>query len=242
MIYFKKLIKIPGPKDLGMGKSNNAMAIDLFNNNNQPTWESYYARIKKEYPVKYFFASTFPSFFDRRYRTVKRHFTKFTYWVKCHLKKNHRHHSLDLTQPKMITLTNADGSTRQIHNEDHYDYGWIDIDTKMLFAMFNLLNDYVKNELKVITEEDIKKEPQLLSFKQEQDEVLAIHHWWNVERKLKQEEMNTLTDKWYYLSKKKRKLASARAFKESENATAAFEIQTDEMIARLMKIRRTLWS
>lgn len=63
MLYFKKLIKLPGPKDLGMSNNNYSMGSEFFPQEGVLTWESYYARVKKEYPVSFFFASTIPNFF-----------------------------------------------------------------------------------------------------------------------------------------------------------------------------------
>lgn len=243
MIYFKKLIKIPGPKDLGMGDSNHAMAMEHFcNDNTTPTWESYYARIKREYPIKYFFASTMASFFMKRYNKISNYVYEIFYYLKCHFKRSHQYHKLDLSQPKMITVIENDGSVNKINNEDYYSYGWLDVDVRMMYAIFNLLNSYVENELKIITEEDIAKDPSFISYKKDQEEIIAIHHWWNVERKVLQQENHNLTDKWYFLSEAKRKDAAQRASKEVQDFETAFNNKTDEMIDRLMKIRRKLWS
>jgi hypothetical protein len=242
MIYFKKIIKLPGPKDLGLGESNNSMAISLFAKNGEPTWEDYYDKVKKDYPFKYFLAATLPNFFMRKYKYISRYVYEIYYWIKCHLKRSHQYHRLDLTQPKTIKIINQDGSIREIYNDDYYSYGWADVDSRMLYAIFNLLNSYVEKELKIITDDDVKKDPNLAPFKKDQEEILTIYHWWNVERKIQHEENDNLSDKWMYLSKRHRKQAASRAFKEMEAATTAFEDKTDEMIARLMKIRRTLWS
>jgi hypothetical protein len=242
MIYLNKIFKIPGPKDLGMSRANYAMASVYFTSGDELTWEDYYAKVKKDYPIKYFISATLIGFFVRIYRCNLRRVTDAFYWFKCNYIKKHKYHLLDLRQPKKITFTKSNGVVKTKLNPEHYSYGWRDIDDRMIFAIFGLLNEYVKHELNVITDEDVKADPNLITFKDNQDEILAIHNWWNNERPQAMDEIDRASSKWGKLSNLKRAEAKTRAWTDLINKETQFEAKTDEMIARLMKIRRTLWS
>ena len=74
----------------------------------------------------------------------------------------------------------------------------------------NLLNKYVENELNLLTEDDIINDPYLVAHRDNQLEILAIHRWWNIERKIQQQNCNNLSDKWHFFSEKKRSAAKRR--------------------------------
>lgn len=243
MIYLNKIFKIPGPKDLKMSDSNNAMPSALFPGNNfqKYTWEDYYSRVKKDYPIRYFFASTILGFIVGKFEYFKRIFSDIFYWFKCKFIKKYKYHLLDLRQPKKILLPFGNAIVK-VDNSDYYNYGWIDVDSRMLYAIFGLLNEYVKHEVTFITDEDVKADPFLQKSKDLQNEILEIHHWWNVERKQQLHINSALCDKWHFLSLKNQAPGKARAWKEMQDCDQKLEEKTDEMINRLMKIRRSLWS
>jgi len=243
MIYLNKIFKIPGPKDLGMSDSNNAMPIACFSNDESATWEDYYAKVKKEYPIKYFIAATFIGCFVSLFQRNKRRIQEFIYWIKCNYFNKYKYHMLDLRQRKNITYVN-NGITKSIKNPDYYQYGWLDVDDRMLYAIFGLLNSFVENELNTIkvSENDVQTNPFLAKQKVAQDEILSIYNWWNNDRFVEMEEINKLRYKWSSLSKLKRINAKQRALNQLMIKEKEFEDKTDEMVEKLMKVRRTLWS
>ena len=233
MIYFRKFFRLPGPKDLGLSESNGFMGSEFFEQEGVNTWESYYDRMEKEYPTRFFFASTLPCFFVGIWNRISRPITEATYWLKCHTLKSYRYHILDLRQP-----------SKDFCQIDHYRYGWIDTDSRMLYALFNLLNQFVKHEIKNLylpTEEEIEKEPSLQDQKNLVLEIQQIHYWWNFERKQDHKEASDMLHVWYE-AKKSKAGNEEDLYKKYRENEERLENKTDEMIARLMKVRRSLWS
>jgi len=150
---------------------------------------------------------------------------------------------LDLRQPK-----SKDG-----YDVDDYKYGWRDTSERMLYAMFNLLDDFVKHELSDLycpTEKQIKDaendplewtQQSLIDQKDFYFEILAIHKWWTHDRKIEYKAFEDMRSQW---SKAKRSRAanSEELWNKTNIMEKEFERKTDEMISRLMKIRRNLWT
>lgn len=235
MIYFNNFFKLPGPKDLGMSDNNYSMGTDFFPQEGVPTWEEYYARVQKEYPLRFFFASTLPGFFRDQWVRLTRPITDCIYWIKSHTYK--KYYMLDLRQPCVQD---------QLFNIDCYRYGWCDVPDKMLYAMFNLLAEYLNKEepndlTKWYTLEEINADE---GFKMQHDninEAKAIYQWWAVGRKEDRAAYDRMLILWH--ESKNNKLPEENDLWQQLRALDdASESKTDEMIARLMKIRRTLWT
>jgi hypothetical protein len=240
MLYFRKFFKFPSPKDLGMSDNNDAMGTELFPQDDVPTWEEYYRRVKKDYPVKYFFASTLPYIFVRKYERIIDPIQKFVYWVKCHTLKSHRFHLLDLRQ---------DCSKDELVNYDCYRYGWCDVDHKMLYALFNLLKEYLEEEPTDLTThyslEEINADPGYKSQYDNLQEARAIYHWWTVDRKKELTVYDEKLKEWselHHNDTTRRNGKSAEVFKELHQVETDNDAKEEEMIARLLKIRKSLWT
>ena len=245
MIYFKRLFNFPGPKDLGMSDNNHAMASEMFRNNDTEfTWEMYYARIKHDYPVKYFFASTLPGAIRHAWWKLTNPISKAYWSVKYHVVPRHRYHMLKLSQPHS-----------EISNIDNYDVGFRDIDTRILFAIFNLFNTFVAHEFSHMyfpSEEEAAKDDgidlQYIGTKRQRErcqEILAIHQWWNVDRKVAAAQKDELLTRWCSMRTSKvynRNGDTERAWQELQAAEKEFDDKEAEMIGRLMKIRKCLWT
>jgi hypothetical protein len=226
-----KLFRLPSPKDLGWTDcEHNALPMALFKRvgDDTPTWEDWDAKMRKEYPVRYFFAETVPFWFRTM---INRRIKDSWYWVKCHLLPSHRYHILDLRQPK----------SEATHN---YTWGWIDSDTKMLYALFNILNTFVEKELPHMycpSEEDVQKESHLLHQRNHYLEIKAIHYWWNIERLRQNKAHAEMQDKWSE-AKQANDPIEHQYWDQLRKIDAANEAKEDEMIGRLIKIRRSLWT
>jgi hypothetical protein len=237
MLYFQKIFKFPNPKQLGMSKHCNAMAMDWDDeeedDHGEKTWAYYYNYLKKTYPVKFFFASTLPEFIYHTWlKLIGWKLREFKYWFLSFIIR--RDHMLDLRQPKR----------NKQFDVDCYRSGYIDTDTKMIYAMFNLLTNFVEEQLVHMyfpTQEDIAKEPHLQHQLDQNNEIIAIYNWWNKGRKLECKEGDEALTKWHNAKKSKSPYTKI-LWEELKNIDKRNEDKLEEMLIRLLKIRKYLWS
>jgi hypothetical protein len=231
-VDFWKIFRLPSPEQLGWGNGN-SLPMKIFQSigDSSPTWEDWEEKMRKEYPMRYFLAETLPGWYRSR---IKRPLVDFHYWIVSHIIPGRRYHMLDLRQPEKIN---------NIDNPDAYRYGWMDCDSRMLFAIFNLLNDFVEGEMPhsyCPSEEEVRRDPSLLSQRSTFLEIKAIHYWWNVERK---RAARTISEAWSKAHKIKDDMVAHRQiWVDVRKMEQEQEDKTNEMIARLMKIRRSLWT
>jgi hypothetical protein len=116
----------------------------------------------------------------------------------------------------------------------------------MLYAMFNLLGEYLNEEhphdlTQWYTREQIEADAGYKAQQDAIDEARAIYHWWTV---TKQEDEKAHTDmlSTWHTAKKAKDPKVEEYWELMHKMEADNEAKTDEMIARLMKIRRTLWT
>lgn len=241
MLKLRKLFKLPTPKQLGKSEYNALPMRDFTPWEKEYCWEDYYDQLKAEYPVRYFLAETLPKFIRyKMYFPIAVPVSNAWYWFKSHFMPGKKYHLLDLRQPCV---------KGGIANFDCYRYGWCDVPEKMLYAMFNLLKEYFDEEpydlTKDYTEEEIEADEGL---KQQQfcyNEAKAILYWWQVERKEELAVQRQLTHEWSELRHTDTgpdNPVTLALLEKSRLAEEEFQNKTDEMIARLMKIRRTLWT
>ena len=235
MSFFKNLFKLPGPRELGMSDYDALESRDLTPDCTGPTWEDWHEKVKSMYPVRYWLLESAPSWFKEHiWWKISMPMSKFYYKLKCHLVPSYRYHFLDLRQPR-----NED-------DIDHYRYGWRDVPEKMLYAIFNLLGEYLNKEnphdlTDSYSREEIEADAGFKAQQDAIDEARAIYAWWTTERKLDYKKYNGLLSYWSVIRKSNREEADL-IFKQMKNQEEYIESKTDEMIARLMKIRRTLWT
>ncbi len=244
MLFFRKLFKLPGAKELGKSDCDALQSRQFTPDCEGYTWEDWHADVKEKYPIRYFFAETASDFVKYKlvypvYKPIK----ELKYWFVSHSIPSRRYHMLDLRQPK-----SKDG-----YDVDEYKYGWRDTPERMLFAMFNLLDEFVKYELPNLycpTEEEIKNaendllkwsQKSLISQREIYFEILAIHKWWTYDRKIEYKAYENMRHQWS-ISRKEKANNTEYLWKKMRAMEEEFERKTDEMIARLMKIRRNLWS
>lgn len=231
-----KIVKLPTPFELGWSDDPhfNALPMRDFSSpgDKTPTWEDWEEKMRKEHPVKYFLVESIP-------RWIHHHFIiplkDAKYWFKCHFIPSHRYHILDLRQPI---------KKGELENIDAYRWGWIDSDTQMLYAMFNIFNNFVEHEFKnhyCPSEEEIQAEPHLLQTRNLHLEIKAIHYWWNVERARMQKAQEKLLHDWSEARRNDTPTVH-QLWDELHKGEQAFDDKTNEMIIRLMKIRRSLWT
>jgi hypothetical protein len=224
-----KLFRLPSPSKLGMtdDTTDEALGMRMFQNpgDNSPTWEDWEERVQKEYPIRYYFAEQLlPNI-----KCLWQRYVKDTwYWIRCHTYT--KYHMLDLRQPKKDPLS--------------YRFGWIDSDTQIVYALFCILNNFVAEELPhafIPSEEDVAKEPHLLSQRNNYLEVKAIHYWWNVQRLREAEAEQKLLHEWSD-SRKTNGPATQQLWADLNKMENANKDKLDEMLIRLVKVRGCLWT
>jgi hypothetical protein len=198
------------------------------------TWQDWHRTVKQMHPIKYWIAETFADYVRfKLWFPIKRPISDAYYWLKCHTLKSHRFHLLDLRQP------------------GGYQYGWQDVDTKMVYAMFNLLKEYFKEEpydlSKDYSLEEINSDPGYKAQYEYLCEAKAILHWWEVERLEDKKSQDSLLHQWSDLRKKHKASPGTddqvdKMWAVLQNAELDYDKKEDEMIARLVKIRKGLWT
>jgi hypothetical protein len=238
MNHLYKIFKLPGPKDLGMSDSNNAMPSRLFPNKpGEVTWENYEEKLAELYPVKFFLAHTLPHFFRRVWWRASRPFEDAWYWFQCHFLPSHQYHWLDLREPKT--------------QPSPYRYGWLDTNRKMELAMFSCLCYFVEREdwsRHVPSEEDAAKDDginlQYSGYKRQladHKEYMAIYQWWTKDRHVESAEESALLDLWH----KAHLICAPNAndlHKEMRDIEERNKAKMEEMLQRLLKIRHIMWT
>lgn len=235
----KKWLSLPSPVDLGWSDHNALEDADWSDEPKGKTWQDWHAHVKALHPVKYFLIETLTDFVKFKiWFPIKRPISDAHYWLVSHIVPSRRYHMLDLRQPI---------GKGELANIDSYRYGWRDVPEKMLYAMFNLLGEYLNEEkphdlTQWYTREQIEADEGFKSQQDAIDEARAIYHWWTVGKKEEEKAQSDEQHLWW-MAKKAKKLDEAKVhwdkMREMEEAN---EAKVDEMIARLMKIRRTLWT
>ena len=126
---------------------------------------------------------------------------------------------------------------------------WCDKDRVMLYACFQLLVDFIEKE-KPQTIVDYKHEP---TQRKEWQEMQALYHYWKKDRPKLQRKVDRLLAHWSRKHKTKWVplkngnyeyvvvKTDNKAWKLPHQAEDQFEKQEDEMLLRLINIRRRLW-
>lgn len=202
----KKALALPKPKTLGF-KSNVSMGSELFGlQPGQESWEDYYEVCKEEYPVRYFLNETLSIWFGRKWNLIK----DFKYEVLYLFHPKYRYHSLSLSQPL------------------GYDRGWIDADTQILYANFNILVNFIEGEIggvdKLREEIEWHLEQDELPWAKNRQELLDLYLYWKFDR---------LPDyQWKYHQEPN---VSYEQKEEDDN-------KENEMLCRLIKARKGMWT
>lgn len=224
-----KFFRLPSPKELGWSDTN-ALASKMFPNHgvDEKTWEDWEEKMRSEYPVRYFLGDTLPRWFSLRWKLYVK---DPIYWVKCHTLPSYRFHMLDLRQSK------KEGPLA-------YRYGWIDSDTKMVYALVKILNDFVEHEMShwyCPSEEDVQADTSLLYQRNKWLETKALHYWWNVERLRQQKNHDDLLHRWSD-ARKVDAPETQQLWDDLKKIETALEDKEEEMLIRLIKVRRSLWT
>ena len=144
------------------------------------------------------------------------------YWLRCHT----------FTKYHIINISGQDG----------YKWGWIDRDHAMYLACFKLLTEFVELEDPTVgqrTLDDYRGEPGVID-----DAEWEQYHKPSIVPQLEREvEVRALYDWWK--TTRKQEWDACYAMKSGQpmyDEMDRLEEKDEEMLMRLMKVRRTLWT
>jgi hypothetical protein len=226
---WEKYIKPPTPC---------ALPMKGFCDDDAYTWADWERDTRRDYPFRYWLTHTFPRFFWPMQRVVK----DTWYWLKCHTMPSYRFHMLDLRNP-------GPGID--------YTHGWLDRDTVILYAAFTCLCQFVEREEPVDpatwnTDDDIDWS----EHKKHHDEVMALYDWW-MRGRLEDIAAESKAFDVFLLSKKTKAALRANTvdlvcragsegdddeFKVWNDTRQLIEDREQEMLIRLIKVRRYMWT
>lgn len=193
-----------------------------------PTWEDYNDLIQQKYPVRYFLLDRLPFWISCRWKWYVKN---SWYWLKCQLLPSHKFHLLDLRQPKK-------------NDPLAYRYGWLETDHQMEYALFNILNNFVKHQMDhwyCPSEEEVKSEPHNTNQRNAWLETKAIHQWWNIDRLQEEKTYDEALTRWSE-AKKNGDPSKKLFWDELHDIQQANADKLEEMMIRLIKVRKSLWT
>lgn len=164
-VKIPKFLRLPTPKELGKAEYN-ALPMEGFGAKlGDFTWEIYYSEMKKDYPIKYFIYETFTTWFRRK---ITKPISDFKYHIVSHTIR--KYHLLDLR-----------------NKENDYEFGWIDADQKMLFALMKIMEDFIIEQdtpkRLIWLKEELVKDPGCKEFNWANsinfcEELMSMQTWW----------------------------------------------------------------
>lgn len=232
------LFKLPTPVELGMSKYNSLASRNWNPDCEGPTWEDYDLKVKQLYPIKYFIIKTLGDFLSYKiWLPIKNPISETYYWFVSHVIPSKRYHMLDLRQPCIK------GDEKNFHC---YRYGWADVSSKMLYAMFNLLGEFLNKEkphdlTQFYSREEINADVGMKMQQDAIDEARDIYHWWMVSRRESEKIYSQLLTDWSN-ARTNKSVNSDRLWKLLQFHETEMDNKTEEMILRLVKIRQSLWT
>lgn len=196
-------------------------------------WGKWDKETKKKYPISWFFLDTIPDFIDYRWRPIKD-----TYY-QLRSKYIIKHHHIKIDVDRFFV-----GDGWEVKNPLH-NYHWYDTDTKILYANFQILVDFVENESEIV---DWQASPENIKT---YDEFMELYKWWTEIRPKRANPYPSMKD--YGLEHKEvfgpNSNRQSAAYKRWSKATAdAAIIEEDnnnedtEMLIRLITIRVHMWT
>lgn len=160
-------------------------------------------------------------FFD----SIKNKLTHAVWWFRYRFHPRHRYHVIN-TMDKWGKLNGV-------------TYGWEEVDHQMMYACFKLLVDYVEKQRPFgIIDFDDNEDSSALK-----KEILDLYGWWTVTRPKEREEV---AEGWGKIPKFRFDAnvvwrphpEAAELLKRNKE----LDDKDDEMLSRLVRIRRSLWT
>lgn len=228
MSKLRKILNLPTPIEMGKSTSNYLPYRKITPDCKRYCWEDYLKDLKEKYPIRFFFFKTLKQIFVCKiFNNILNPIKNIKNYIKYNFLE--KHHILDLSQPD------------NFYNIEVYKYGWCDTSEKILYAIFNLLDQFVKNDLEYFncpSEYESLISPELKEKRDVYFEILLIHNWWFYLRKVDlinyQNEFKRWNNSLYDKEEAKKELLALQKMEDELNK------KTEEMVLRLMKIRKYL--
>ena len=194
----------------------------------EKTWEDWREQAKKKHPFRFWLHETLPHWFRVR---ITMNIEHWWYWLRTHT--YNRYHILDLRSDAGII----------------YRWGWVEVDAAMMIACFNLLRSFVEKQdgLAYLKWEDASwysnasQDEKDMHDRQRTEllDIKSLYDWWMVGRQKEHEEV----DASYELDSGGIKLAiGSPKLRAYGDAMRELDDKDDEMLSRLVKYRRHLWT
>ncbi len=198
-------------------KKPGALPSRMFPNSpDEYTWEDWEEETQKAYPIQWFFRESIPDWWRGIYNRLRN-----MYWAIAH-RTTHRYHVLNISNP-------GGGIT--------YNVGWIDTDTQLLAVCGKLITNFMENE-KPFGHIDTSEEPWAGYAR----EWAALYVWWTVERPLSIREYDAAMDRWHDKRMAEGPEAAKLLFDKLNATELAIDERDTEMMTRLIKTRKTMWT
>jgi len=196
-------------------------------------WSKWDKKTKKEHPISWFFLDTIPDFMHDCWRPIKDTY----YNLKCKYIIKYHHVKIDVDRFFVGNEWNVKKPLRNYH--------WLDSDTKMLFANFQILVDFVEKE------EDMVDWQATPHHQTAYEEFMELYNWWTKERPNRPDECPDATD--YGIDRDElfgpnvdRKnpgyIQWSKDIDEYHQNEEAYTNEDTEMLIRLITIRQYLWT
>lgn len=240
--WFSDKFGPPSPVELGKSKRNALPLRDITGESGDVyCWEDWDKEVQKGYPIRYFIGRTLPRKISTK---IIMPIDNFFYWLRTNT--INKYHLLDLRQPKTNT-------------QDDYRWGWIDECDKLVLANFSVLRDYMEDcqvnksliygpndeSIKELEKELVKSEAELgqedIGLRNQikyLKEIKDIWEYWTVNRKNDLKYINELSMEW---SKTARGPERDKKFDYLHKIEKEFEEQEEDILIRLIKVRKGLW-
>lgn len=233
MLFLRKLLRLPSPIDLGWSKTNALPMRQFTPDTKEHTWEDWDVQVRTQHPYKYFFAETLPYFLKYRlWFPLYAPISQLYYYLISHLLPSRKYHWLDLRQLE-----------EDPNSYDYYNWGWCSTDRRMVFALINLFQQFMEKTFPTLDCPTLQAASIDKQCQQDRDlyfEIKAIDQWWRIERKNLNEQIDKYQSLWHEAHKKN---SPRKEFfwKKLQKSEKELEDQLDNILIRILKIRRYLW-
>lgn len=174
--HLTALFEYKTPYDLGLSDNKFSWEFDLLFNNPQMD-----AAWKELFPANYYFNHKIRPYIY----LAKRKLSDAKWYILHHT--TYRYHIVNLSQPDYRNDT-----------IDHYKYGYRDTDRRLVFAMFNLVMDYIENtldnDLSDVALEGFPTDESLIEHNKFLAKLREINKYWKNDRLKHWREIDKLRD------------------------------------------------
>jgi len=198
---------------------------DLVSSDGWTKWEK---ETRANHPIKYFLLETAPTFIDSNWK----------WWIRdpvYHLKCKY------ITQYHYIKI-DIDRFKRYDKKVSIRNYYWFDSDEQILYAMFQILVDFIEKEADIVDWSSDAKHQEVF------DELTELYTWWTKDRPNRDDSYPSTKDFGFdnifadNVTKQPGYRAWRDACDEKEQKEREYEQEDTEMLIRLITIRGYMWT